>query len=88
MSKYSAFKYSPIIGYYSLFLSGCDSDLACWPICGSETSSGVASSSSSTTTRSTTETVTVLTPNGGETWEADGSTKESITWSKSAGLAM
>ena len=87
MRKYSAFTYSIIIGCYSLFLSGCSGDLACWPICGSETSSGVASSSSSTTTSSTTETVTVLTPNSGETWEADTETKESISWSKSAGVS-
>ena len=66
----------------AIVLTGCSSDdIKCWPFCG-KTSSGITD-----TTTDTTESVTLISPNGGETWEADGSKKESISWSKSAGVS-
>jgi hypothetical protein len=90
MRIYTPFIYSLIIGCSTLVLSGCDSDLACWPICSDKTTSGVTSTSGVTPTSgvtSTSGTVTLIAPNGDETWEADGSKKESISWSKSSGVS-
>ena len=62
---------------FSVLLIGCSNDFWCWPGNCGKTSSG---------TTDTTESVTLISPNGGETWEANGIRKESISWSKTAGV--